>query len=106
MNYCHIWWYLDFRVECNELKRLTSLCTLVRPLISATIIPTMPPLKVAAREKNFLFEVMSWYHESGYLRFASHVKTSCYSAIQPRKLDDVNMKRRNGLITAQCSLHK
>lgn len=48
--------------------RPTSLCTLVRPLISATIIPTMPPRKVAAREKNFLLEVMSWYHESGYLQ--------------------------------------
>lgn len=45
--------------KSKQTKLCTSLCTLVRPLISATIIPTIFPLNVAAREKNFLLEVMS-----------------------------------------------
>lgn len=38
-----VWPSLQYNCKVLQLYH-TSLCTLVRPLISATIIPTMPPL--------------------------------------------------------------
>lgn len=83
-------------IYIGRAEHFTSLCTLVRPLISATIIPTMPPLKVAAREKNFLLEVMSWYHESGYLvskgqdklapKYTKHIQTLDWDVLRCLKL--------------------
>lgn len=65
------------RKHCKHC--LASLCTLVLLFISATIMPTICPWYVAANEKNFLLEVMSLYHESGYLKNVRRNDYACSS---------------------------